>query len=102
MADVVIAHPDGCYAMPANVSNLSLFNDINVYPNPTSITISIDWKNGGVKEISLLNMLGQTIETKLILNEKQTSFDVKKLNDGIYFIQVKTATEIATKRFVKN
>lgn len=102
MADLVIAHPDGCYAMPANVSNLSLFNDINVYPNPTSTTISIDWKNGGVKEISWLNMLGKTIETKLISNEKQTSFDVKKLNDGIYFIQVKTATEIATKRFVKN
>lgn len=102
MADVVIAHPDGCYAIPANVSKLSLFNDINVYPNPTPTTISIDWKNGGVKEISLLNMLGQTIETKLISNEKNKSFDVKKLNDGIYFIQVKTATEIATKRFVKN
>ena len=49
-----------------------------------------------VKEITLLNVLGNEV-----ISTKQKEIDISSLAEGIYFVQVKTAEGILTKKIIK-
>jgi 2',3'-cyclic-nucleotide 2'-phosphodiesterase (5'-nucleotidase family) len=73
-------------------------NKVNIYPNPTSELINITTTNlTGEGQITLTDLTGRLVLTSNInLDKNQTSVDVSKLNQGIYFLKVVTQQGNAT------
>lgn len=72
--------------------------DFKVYPNPSQGTINIDLLKTKVKEVTITNSLGKTVQ-------QISSFDLNKnlqiqLSKGVYFIHVKSADQMSSKRVV--
>jgi hypothetical protein len=74
------------------------FNAFKIYPNPTSAFIFVNIQNQ-VKEVSIYNLVGQKMESKLDNNK----IEVSNLVNGTYFIKI--ADQIGnfyTTKFIKN
>jgi len=75
---------------------------INVYPNPTKGFLNIDYQALSSLDYSIevLNLQGQSILTKEAISETNT-IDLRHLNSGIYFLNIRTNYESKTIRFIK-
>lgn len=73
-------------------------NKITLYPNPANavVNIKIDQE---INSISIVDISGRTTAIKPV---SETSFDVSNLANGVYFIEIKTATGIFREKFIKN
>jgi hypothetical protein len=62
---------------------------VNLYPNPTHdrVTISVD---NTINDISITNVAGQEVYHKTAANTRSISADVSVLEQGLYFVQIKT------------
>ena len=72
---------------------------LSIYPNPSSEFISINFENNiqDYLTVTLTNTIGQTVLT----TNKTNKIDVKSLEPGVYFLQLKTANRIGTSKFIK-
>jgi hypothetical protein len=78
-----------------------------VYPNPSSgdATISYTLSESGSVSLSLLGLFGNEIE-RLIDNKIQEEgvypikFDAKDLNNGVYFLALRTQDHFVTYRII--
>lgn len=70
------------------IDNLSLDNDLKVYPNPTKSTITITNKNNLVgKKYIITNLVGQiVISGELNLND--TIVNIESLESGVYLLSI--------------
>jgi hypothetical protein len=71
-------------------------NPIHVYPNPASTTITIS----GLLDSDICEIqdgLGRLVQTDL----NQDTFDISKLNNGIYSLVIRNENRINTIRFIK-
>lgn len=77
------------------IDELEAINSLVIYPNPmiNSSTISVDLNKESTVSLSLINMLGETVNT--IVNEKvltsgNSSFELSKnsLSSGVYFVKI--------------
>jgi ribosomal protein S6E (S10) len=76
--------------------SIDLVDTINIYPNPTSKSISISLKNNTtLVQVKLYNNLGQ-----LVLKSKETTIDVSNHSKGIYFLEVETSKGKGVKKLV--
>ena len=76
--------------------------EIVIYPNPALNKFAIDIKNVQFYEplnLSITNLLGQTIKTVTIQNTDQ-SVDVSDLSSGVYLVQISIHSNIYTTRLV--
>ncbi|MFZ4796277.1 MAG: PKD domain-containing protein [Bacteroidia bacterium] len=70
------------------VNNLSLDNDLNVYPNPTKNIITITNKINLVgKKYIITNLIGQTVITGK-LNLDETIVNLETLQSGVYLLSI--------------
>ena len=82
---------------PENCQTLSLDDFKNkgfqLFPNPAREQITIESKSlESIKEIIIYNLLGQEIKNvKFFSNLTKTVLNVKNIDKGIYFLQVKTS-----------
>ena len=75
-----------------------LNKNIHIFPNPTNGLIHVKSNNlFDILEISLVNVLGTTIE----INPFNESIDLSDINTGIYFLSVKTSKGMITKKIVR-
>lgn len=78
---------------------------LGLYPNPVHnlLTISADGFNtGSSATISIVNMLGEVIETRQLKNMNQViQLDVSSLSPGNYFLRIVAGEKVLNKRFVK-
>ena len=86
-------------AKPSSVS-------LNVFPNPVTdnLNISIDKPLSGTATISILNLMGQVIQTTNVANEtseKVITLNTSYLPKGLYFVQLNCNGQIETGRFAK-
>ncbi|MXN92203.1 T9SS type A sorting domain-containing protein [Flavobacterium sp. Sd200] len=73
-------------------------NNISVYPNPVNNIATISANGQQIKNVSVINALGQTV-----LQTKSDKVDMTNLQKGIYVVQVEfDNNQIATKKIVKN
>ena len=87
-----------CYPLTSIEIILNNENKINIFPNPSTDNISIESRPSATIEIS--NIQGLLIKT-LAASDTKTNVDVSALPCGVYVVQVKTETEIAVKKFIK-
>ncbi len=66
--------------------NQALFDNMNVYPNPSSNKVFVNaGSNINIKRLSLCNTIGQTLITT-----NENSIDVSKFSQGLYLIKIET------------
>ena len=78
-----------------SVGQESFNNEIIIYPNPTTNSITVEGSNIKMNDIKIYNMLGQEIsEFNIIIYEDQNKFKVNmtNLSSGIYILKIKTTT----------
>jgi PKD repeat protein len=90
-----ITNNNGCIdstILPINISvginNLSLDNDLNIYPNPTKSSIIITNKNNLVgKKYMITNLVGQILISGK-LNIDETIVNLETLQSGLYLLSI--------------
>ncbi len=97
--DDVNVHCCTCDSVSNGVSEINKEEDIMVYPNPatTSLTVTL-LKGEGV--LTIYNIFGEKVFTTKIINT-QTEIDVGNLPKGMYFVEVRTEKGVRRKKIVK-
>lgn len=72
--------------IPLGIENVAAFNDLIIYPNPTSGKITISTKNTEVLEVQIFNVMGEIVYYTTLPSGKE--IDLSELAKGFY--QVKT------------
>lgn len=90
---------NGCWSAPSNLLGITLLDissidmsGLNVYPNPTSDKITLDWGAELVNYgIEVYNSIGQVVMRDEARNVSQKVVDLKSLSNGNYFILMKNS-----------
>jgi hypothetical protein len=70
----------------------------SVYPNPSNGNIYIDLANNtNVVILSVININGKVVATETTSSEN-VSFNLTEVENGIYFVQIKTSNDVITKK----
>ncbi|MFZ4727001.1 MAG: T9SS type A sorting domain-containing protein, partial [Paludibacter sp.] len=78
-------------------------NVVNVFPNPASDFVSIDFQGQSYKNISITNVLGKEILNKNIdENDRTLSMNVKNWGKGIHFVKLQNNFNISTCKVIVN
>lgn len=80
------------------VNEVSVTNDMDIYPNPAKNTLTINTDNLKVEMFKILDVTGKTVQTGAIHLKK---INISNLPKGLYFVQIQTEKGITVKRFVK-
>lgn len=82
--------------------NENEFSNFSVYPNPAQTSISVDGLNGANFEaVVITNLNGAIVKEIRSISTSNQTIDVSDLENGIYLIQVETASSKEVIRFVK-
>lgn len=73
---------------------------INIFPNPVNDVLFIE-STDNIEEICIFNALGQTIYNSNV-NDINFTINTSDLNEGIYFIKLKTADGYTTRKVLVN
>jgi hypothetical protein len=94
-----------CTSWPVGVGikEVSTAN-INVYPNPATNYLNVDFKQNFIGTLSLLDLLGRTVAAVAVADEITGHLDLNNVADGLYVLHVQErGGEISTYKIcVKN
>jgi hypothetical protein len=97
--DVYLGH---CDSIPQDSSiglmEIKLASQINIYPNPTSEHLFINYEGNEQLQLQLYNIVGQAVEIKPQQTGKQLQLSLNHLNKGIYFLDISTALDVTGNR----
>jgi PKD repeat protein len=93
MHSITILDPNA----PNGINNLTSVSKLNVYPNPASSELNIEMNNEKVIDLKITSISGQLMNAEFDGKKVQ----IKNLNSGVYFIEVKTASNIFRTKFIK-
>ena len=74
-------------------------NQIAIYPNPSSTTITIS-HHEPIKLVSLINLYGQVILNIDQINSIEKTFSIEGLSKGTYILKISTQKETITKQML--
>jgi hypothetical protein len=81
-----------CQIITSIYSNNKDLDQINVYPNPSNGTITIDFDKADLKIIQLIDILGNIVIEKQLVNQKKT--DITNIPNGIYLLRIITQNKM--------
>src|SRR5262249_12237872 len=85
---------------PLSIEQFSPDKNFSVYPNPSSNLINIE-SSYGIFSCKLTDVLGNEMKNIPIKTYSQkTLVDVSDLNEGIYFITIKTSQNSSTQKII--
>lgn len=85
-----------------SVSDAAFSNAINIYPNPTSSTITITNSSDAiVRSIAIADVQGRVVSEVSSDISNETQIDFSNLASGIYFVQISADNSKTVKRVVK-
>ena len=73
-------------------------NQVSVYPNPATEMLYVDCKLKNAT-LYIIDIIGNKIKQVVVENEL-TTIDISGLSKGVYFLNVKTANNVITKKFI--
>lgn len=71
-----------------------LTNEIQIYPNPSTGYFNVSTDKTNNYSLQLIDNLGNTIETKNIIDGNTIEFKTGKLSSGIYFLKIESSSNI--------
>ncbi|MBI2270765.1 MAG: T9SS type A sorting domain-containing protein [Bacteroidetes bacterium] len=80
------------------LNKYSISNGIKVYPNPASGSFTVDVNSGDVKEMKLVNIIGETVWQKNNTTESRIMVDTQTLSGGTYYLAIITSQERIVKQ----
>ena len=93
----------------SNTESQNNVSGISVYPNPASDNVTVEFSASAddYYEIEITDMLGKQVMllmplTKISKGVFKKSFDISKLNNGIYTYRIKSSTVNQSGRISKN
>ncbi|TVZ56146.1 putative secreted protein (Por secretion system target) [Lutibacter sp. Hel_I_33_5] len=75
--------------------------NVSIYPNPASNNLNIEVDNQQIKSVKIFNLLGKEVMQKSINNSSLKNINISQLTKGMYVIQLKTADNSFTRKFIK-
>lgn len=78
-----------------SVASVNKKATFNIYPNPTSDFIQIETSEN-IKEVNIYSSLGQKVMTS-----QETKINVRSLNPGVYWVEIKTKNGSTIHKVVK-
>ena len=80
----------------------ALASSFNMYPNPAESKLRIEFSEGGVENLTMLDLSGKKLmEFSLSAAEKQFELSLEGLSPGIYFIRVNGPQGQFTRKLIK-
>jgi len=81
------------------IDNLEHKESIKVYPNPANDNVFIDFNNLEVEKLDVYNILGETIYSiSIIENKNNLKLNVNQWKNGVYIIKYTTQGKLMTKK----
>jgi len=106
--NVEVSNSNGCkIAVGINIvlgiGDYSKDNLFSLSPNPADnqLTIHTSYMHNETVTVSISNMLGEIMQEEKIKWSNDQIINIKNLSSGIYFLQMKTDSGSAVKRFLK-
>lgn len=94
---------------PVSVKENSLFEEVNIYPNPTSDNVNLSFlskENNSKFAIKVFDVIGKTLAVvysgELSLGEHQYSIKTDQYESGVYFISLGSSSHEKLYKFVVN
>lgn len=89
-----VTNNNGCWSQPSNILRITLLDistidmsGVDIYPNPTSDKVVIDWNGRAVNyDIELFNSVGQIVMKDEIKNATKKEISLASFANGNYFI----------------
>lgn len=82
------------------VNELLTKEQIVVYPNPTSTVLSVEYKMfNGTIQVQITDVAGQEVKS-VQMNSSQMQIDISSLENGTYFVNLKTDKGIIARKIV--
>jgi hypothetical protein len=79
------------------------FDAIRIYPNPVKDVLHLDLTSfkGNFNQIQIMNMEGkQVLNVFQVSGGQAYTIPIEMLTDGLYFLQMRTATGLCSRKFV--
>ena len=93
-----------CVATLATLSTENVmeneYNHVTIFPNPAKNILTLTSEIEGIKDVKIINTLGQTI--KEFSFETETTVDIKDLNNGVYFVKILGENSLTKKIVVRD
>ncbi len=87
------------YSILLSTEDIKLGNNVNLYPNPVTDYLTIETNEHYLKNIAILNSLGQEVKVQDIKkNSKLENIKLSGLNKGVYFVKI---TSIENQKIIK-
>ncbi len=77
-------------------------SNVTLYPNPTNNTLVIKiGKNVNFPKIKILDVLGEVVESPIVIEGDTSTLDVSTLTVGIYYLHIQSTSNISIHKFIK-
>jgi photosystem II stability/assembly factor-like uncharacterized protein len=76
--------------------NVGTMENLNVFPNPSTGMINIEWNNNSPAKMQILNVLGKVITEEQITSKTTINLTTQ----GIYFVKIIDGTNLYIKEFI--
>jgi PKD repeat protein len=86
----------GCAGLDENTGNI-----LSIYPNPTSGQFTISSSGAIISQINVYDEMGRLVE-RVSKNENQVNIDLSQYANGIYSLEIETATGKSRERIILN
>lgn len=87
------------------IADIEFTNSISIFPNPANDVINVDLSDveAGNFEVSLVNMIGETVVVPFSINSNnrsELSLNVEGFSPGVYFVKIEGEQKVAVKPIV--
>ena len=85
-----------------NTESFLTSEDVQLYPNPATDKITLNFNKGEEADFSVFDVLGELViyQPNVSISQSHT-IDVSKLNKGVYFVRINSDAGTTTKKMIK-
>lgn len=100
---------NSCTNTTSFVQNVSLctaieeqfqISGINIYPNPTNGEVNILFADNSTKKVEIVNLLGKTVYSNTISDNKNVTIDLSTFSKGIYMVNIQNGDSVFSKKLI--
>jgi hypothetical protein len=86
----------------SGIYNQNYFNtNLSVFPNPTTDVVTVTSSTENIKEVGLINLLGETMLEQKVNNARTTQLNLQPYPPGFYFVKVTGADYTVVKKVLR-
>jgi hypothetical protein len=84
-----------------NTENISLDQQVHLYPNPTMDKIFLNVLESGAYSVDLFDINGRKFYHRNLKGFERSSFDLSAFEPGVYYLRVQNSDQLVIKKIVK-